>query len=561
MEGRLSLKYTHPFVHLGLYKNNLNNVERSKTVTNRNSEGIPLHPHTFYIPSSLTKLEGIVGNCFMDVKPFHHILIVWGGEGILSIDEEQHLVSRGSVLLWNPSLGLDWRLQSFTQLQGILVGYRCLTTDGSKPQAIESDGPYQHCSPKIIRLAMEFENAWKNPNDKKPLYMQQLFIELLSEIYKELKPKNHSVISWLDQVVDFIDTHYDEDLTREQMAILAQVSPEHFSRAFHTHIGQTFNSYLNLLRIRNAQERLLLDTPNLTNLAKEVGYSEGTYLSRKFKQVVGLSPIAYHNKSKRIVALNANHTAILLALGVTPILGVYSPWLEGERQVEQVQKLNAWKNGVSSIFENIASVNPDLIINYDAAGENKSFLSLAPVIGIPFMDMSWREQFRLIAHIVGRKKLVEEWLDDYDKMICSYNQELNLHYEERGTAIVWEIGTHSAYCFNSSYGRGSQILYEDLGFNLPISLHHQGIERKGYIEVEIEAIVEYPADHIFITEMPSDPLANKRMNHLFASDLWVNLEAVKKKQFYVIEKSDLFYGYDPLSSYAQLHELMRLLTS
>lgn len=530
-------------------------------MTSAISEAISLHPHTFYIPTNLTRLEGAVGGCFEEATSFQQIIIVWGGEGIFSINEEQHTVSRGSILMWNPPSGSDWKLISLSRLQGVLVGYRCLTTDGSKPLVIESDGHYQHCSTKIIRLAREFENAWKDSRDRGPLCIQQLFIELLSEIYKGLKAKTNRVIPWLDQVINYIDEHYNEDLTREQMAMLAQVSPEHFSRAFHMHIGQTFNSYLNLLRIRTAQQRLLLDTPNLNSLAKEVGYREGTYLSRKFKQVVGLSPTAYHNKSKRIVALNSNHTASLLALGITPILGVYSSWLEGEWQVKSIERLNEWGNHAYSNFEDIASVDPDLIINYNAAGENKALLPIAPVIGIPFMDMSWREQFRLIAQIVGRQKQVEEWLNAYDKIILTYNQKLNQHYGERGTAIVWEIGANSAYCFNSSHGRGSQILYEDLGFSLPISLHKKGIERWGYIEVEIEAIVDYPADHIFITEIPSDPIAKERVNRLFQSDQWTDLKAIRSKQFYLIEKPDLFFGYDPLSSNAQLHELMRLLTS
>lgn len=69
---------------------------------------------------------------------------------------------------------------------------------------------------------------------------------------------------------------------------------------------------------------MLTGAPNLSQLALEVGYVEGTYLSRKFKQVVGISPAAYHRKNKRIVALNFNHTASLRALEIMPQLGVYS---------------------------------------------------------------------------------------------------------------------------------------------------------------------------------------------------------------------------------------------
>ncbi|WP_276326531.1 ABC transporter substrate-binding protein [Paenibacillus antarcticus] len=145
-------------------------------------------------------------------------------------------------------------------------------------------------------------------------------------------------------------------------------------------------------------------------------------------------------------------------------------------------------------------------------------------------------------------------------MVGAYNQTLDQRLCERGTAVVWEIGTSSAYCINSSYGRGSQILYDDIGFRPPVSLLKRDMDRWGYVEEEIEAIVDYPADHIFITGLPSNLAAKKRMNRLFRSEPWLEMEAVKKNQVYIIDKPDLFYGYDPLSSQGQLHELMRLLT-
>ncbi|WP_313894073.1 ABC transporter substrate-binding protein [Psychrobacillus sp.] len=531
-------------------------------MTNVISERKPLQPLTFYIPMSLRRIEEFKDTSFNEIESFPKILIILEGNGLLSQNDKQHVVSRGSILLCDPSFGIEYHLKSCTPspLQGILIGYRCLTTDGSKPLVLENGEPSKHSS-KVIRLAREFENAWKNQSDRGPFYIQQLFIELLAEFHEELNEKQLLVSPWIEQVISYIDTHYKEDLTREQMASLAHVSPEHLSRAFRQGTGRTFNEYLSLIRIRASQKRLLHEMPKLDELAQEVGYKEGTYLSRKFKQVVGLSPTSYFNKHKRVVALNVNHTASLLALGITPELGVYSTWMESLKQVSPKQKLNVWENNEASIYENIAAVNPDLILDYKSTRENKALLSVAPVVELPFMDMSWREQFRIIADIVGRQQKAEAWIADYDEMIWNFNQKLDCQLGGRGTAIIWEIGTSSAYCINSSYGRGSQILYEDIGFSPPDSLLNHGIENRGYIEMEIEAIVDYPADYIFITGMPSSLEGKKRMSCLFQSSSWVGMEAAKQNQVYLIDKPDLFFGYDPLSSQAQVYELMRLLTS
>lgn len=175
---------------------------------------------------------------------------------------------------------------------------------------------------------------------------------------------------WIDRVLHHIESNYNEDLTREQAAGLAGVTPEHFSRAFRRFTGQTFNQYITLLRIRKAQQRILTGAPNLSTLALEVGYSEGTYLSRKFKQVVGISPSAYHRKSKSVVSLNFNHTASLHALEVVPRLGVYSSWMESMQPVPS-RKLLDEGIGSAGLYERLSSARPDVIISYSLPDKSK----------------------------------------------------------------------------------------------------------------------------------------------------------------------------------------------
>lgn len=130
---------------------------------------------------------------------------------------------------------------------------------------------------------------WREPQLSEPLQSQQLFIELLVELFKERNALQQPSNYWLERAIQYMETHYNKDLTREQMAEQANVSQEHFSRTFRKNTGRTFNAYLTLLRIRSAQ-RILVGAPDLNTLAQEVGYKEGFYLSRKFKEAVGLSP-------------------------------------------------------------------------------------------------------------------------------------------------------------------------------------------------------------------------------------------------------------------------------
>ncbi|SFE99808.1 ABC-type Fe3+-hydroxamate transport system, substrate-binding protein [Paenibacillus algorifonticola] len=552
------------------------------------SAGLPQVQHSFYMPVRLRELQqqGLDEKQQEEAAPLYRMLIIWGGEGALYIHNYYHELSRGSVWLSGPSLP-ELQIEPRTELRGLLLEYSCMPAAGETGAGLEHPAPLQHCPAVILRLASELANVWKQRDPHSPFRVQQLFTELLAELHRELASRQKPASSWLEQAEAYIEQHFSEDITREQMASHAGVSPEHFSRMFRKHTGRTFNAHLTLLRIRSAQQSLLTGTaPDLGTLAQEVGYKEGVYLSRKFKEGIGLSPTAYLRKRKRLVSLNLNHTASLMALGIIPELGVYTSWLEGVRgglQPGLRQQSERGKNSNSGIgetlsqsqsqsgrfdpyghtpltfYEAIAAAKPDVIINYSGAEENRRLLPLAPVIELPFQTMNWRDQFLLIAGIVDRRQQAEEWLVQYDERIYTINRQLDRELGSRGTAIVWEIGPNTAYCFSSSFGRGCQILYEDMGFRPPAPLVEQNISAKGFIETGIEMLAAYPADHIFITGPPTYPDDKKRMQSLFQSASWRELDAVRENRVHMLKETELFCGYDPLSSQAQLRELVSVL--
>lgn len=522
--------------------------------------------YSFHIPIRLIGLEKGIPSTIGDSQEADYIvLIIQDGAGMLHQDDRSFPVSRGSVFVSGSTIP-DLRLESnrVTPLRGIYIEYRCLPISGSTSYGLDCSAPFHAISPETLRLAGEFESLWRGQNSDEPFHMQLLFIKLLQEIHAEMEIRASSSTKqpWVEQALEYIDKNYHQDVTREHMTALSGVSPEHFSRMFRKHTGRTFNTYLTLLRIRKAQERVLTGSQDLNALAQEVGYKEGLYLSRKFKESVGVSPTVYKRKTKRITALNLNHTASLLALGIIPELGVYTPWLlqtQYNKNLSTGRHFDPYTLATDGYYEAVASSSPDLIISYNSAAENKRMLSLAPVLELPFKTMSWREQFRFIACTMNKQTAAEDWLSCYDELADRVNGELNHVLGERGTAVVWEICTDKAYCISGSFGRGSQILYDDIGFRPPERLIEEGLFRDGFVEVDIGEIASYAADHIFITSLPSDPSGQERVNVLFRSEEWMNLDAVRRNQVYVLNQPELFFGYDPISSEAQLHELMKVL--
>ncbi len=491
------------------------------------------------------------------------ILLVQSGKGEIELAGQTYEAANGFALLSGPGRGLQPARGSKGSLRGQLIEYRCVLGNGEAGNGLAHETPIAGCSPLIQRLAGELAALWKQPELGGRFRVQEQFAALLTELERECAAEERPVCDWLEQALKVMEEQYREDLTREQLAAEAGVTPEHFSRTFRKATGRSFNEHLTLLRIRQAQLGLLEAPTNLNALAQKVGYKEGAYLSRRFKEAVGISPTAYIKRNKRIAALNPNHTASLVALGIRPELGVYTPWLEKVQAGQNIglgTTYSFYGQSATSCYDALAKVNPDLIVHYSAAQENKGLLELAPVLELPFRTMNWREQFRLIADTVGRGAQAESWLERFDERVYRMNARLDMELGDRGTAIVWELCRDRAYGISASYGRGSQLLYHDIGFRPPDRMVEEGIDAKGYIETSVNGLADYPADHIFIVGLPEGMEGRLRIERLYHSEGWMSLEAVKRGRVYVLNHPDLFYGYDPLSSQAQLTKLSQALS-
>lgn len=104
------------------------------------------------------------------------------------------------------------------------------------------------------------------------------------------------------QCINYIHQNYNEDLRLEEMYRRALVSRTTFCQLFKEMTGKTFSAYVNDLRIRRAM-RLLLD-PSLTvnEVSYRVGFNNVSYFSRRFKEIVGLSPSRYRAEAVRQTA-------------------------------------------------------------------------------------------------------------------------------------------------------------------------------------------------------------------------------------------------------------------
>lgn len=147
---------------------------------------------------------------------------------------------------------------------------------------------------EIKNIAKELLSRYQCDSPANAFIIQKLFSEMMAIVTNILmncqEGKNCSII---DCVVSYIQEHYNEDITREQLACMVGLSKEYFSRLFKKETGQSFIEFLTNIRIEKVEEFLLTSNAGLREIAENVGYKNEFYLSRKFKEIKGVSPTMY----------------------------------------------------------------------------------------------------------------------------------------------------------------------------------------------------------------------------------------------------------------------------
>lgn len=106
--------------------------------------------------------------------------------------------------------------------------------------------------------------------------------------------KHQNSIDYSNHIVkatkEYLETHYAEDISLEDMAAYVNISPPYFSKLIKKNTGFNFIDWLSMLRVKKAKELLTNSNYTVKEVCFMVGYKDPNYFSRIFKKRIGITP-------------------------------------------------------------------------------------------------------------------------------------------------------------------------------------------------------------------------------------------------------------------------------
>ncbi|MGM9988568.1 MAG: iron-hydroxamate ABC transporter substrate-binding protein [Bacillaceae bacterium] len=250
-------------------------------------------------------------------------------------------------------------------------------------------------------------------------------------------------------------------------------------------------------------------------------------------------PIEVPANPKRVVVLSS-FAGNLMALDVN-MVGVDS-WSKMNprfndtlKDVEEVSDEN---------LEKIIELDPDLIIGLSTIKNVDKLNQIAPTVTYTYDKVDYLTQHIEIGKLVNKEKEARAWVEDFKKRAQEAGEKIKAKIGADTTVSVVENFDKQLYVFGDNWGRGTEILYQEMKLAMPEKVKEMAL-KDGYYALSFEVLPEFAGDYLILSKNADTD------NSFQQSATYKNIPAVKNNQVFEVDAKE-FYFNDPTTLEFQL---------
>lgn len=253
---------------------------------------------------------------FHDTYELYYLL---EGQRYYFIDKETYLVKKGDVILVKPNqihktsqaanschnrilLQITGEmLDPFLKKNGVATLAELYAAGNSIIAIPENDR--KKIEIPMLQIIEELTKKKKNYQLMVRLRLMELLIQLsryrpAAAFYQENQKVQSIKHQKVNEVADYLLNHPETSETLEGLAKRFYISKSYLSRIFKEVTSFTVNEYINVNRIKKAQNLLIHSDYSVTEISEMLGFESITYFERVFRKYADDAPLKYRKKHR-----------------------------------------------------------------------------------------------------------------------------------------------------------------------------------------------------------------------------------------------------------------------
>jgi len=241
---------------------------------------------------------------FLHWHDFYEIEICTKGTATTEINGKTYPFSEGTVSFTTPKDFHCHNSDSELDIVNFTFAPSCVEHSGFSELLSLND--YIVCNvdkntlSRLLYLIDEIEREYSDEKKFSKQYTLHLLACILIELVRLSKRKdNNKDISFLPQkALYYVQTHFKEPITLEDVAEFTGLTPDYISKLFRKHIGSGFKEYLTKLRLSHAEQLLLYSDESISNISYFCGFNSLSHFLNAFKKKYDVSPGNFRKNNK-----------------------------------------------------------------------------------------------------------------------------------------------------------------------------------------------------------------------------------------------------------------------
>jgi iron complex transport system substrate-binding protein len=250
-------------------------------------------------------------------------------------------------------------------------------------------------------------------------------------------------------------------------------------------------------------------------------------------------PVKVPANPKRVVVLGS-YAGNVMSLGVN-IVGVDS-WSKMNPRFEK--KLKGVEEVSDENLEKIIKLKPDLIIGLSTTKNVDKLKKIAPTVTYTYDKVDYLTQHVEIGKLLNKEKEAQSWVNDFKKRTAKAGSDIKAKIGDDTTVSVIENFDKQLYVFGDNWGRGTEILYQEMKLKMPEKVKKIAL-KDGYYAISPEVLPEYAGDYLIFSKNQDGDTSFEK------TDTYKNIPAVKNNHVFEANAKE-FYFNDPITLDYQL---------